>query len=200
MEYNKPIKKEEEKKNWLSYISEKSEEVYKIFKATTILMSIGYIIYKYNCLKNVEKFYGIPYFYFLNMDIMHDIIYYILIITMLVYGIISILISIGIEKNEGSLENSEGMLLILNFPNIFTMLFFISILFTYKINIFHPLLIFIYVIMSIISFFAYFTSYIIEETLYFLKNIKQISKENKEKFKLISNEIVKKLNGFVKIF
>ena len=119
---------------------------------------------------------------------------------MLVYGIISILISIGIEKNEGSLENSEGMLLILNFPNIFTMLFFISILFTYKINIFHPLLIFIYVIMSIISFFAYFTSYIIEETLYFLKNIKQISKENKEKFKLISNEIVKKLNGFVKIF
>lgn len=200
MEYNKPIKKEEEKKNWLSYISEKSEEVYKIFKATTILMSIGYIIYKYNCLKNVEKFYGIPYFYFLNMDIMHDIIYYILIITMLVYGIISILISIGIEKNEGSLENSEGMLLILNFPNIFTMLFFISILFTYKINIFHPLLIFIYVIMSIISFFAYFTSYIIEETLYFLKNIKQISKENKEKFKLISNEIVKKIKWICQNF
>lgn len=200
MEYNKPIKKEEKKKNWLSYISEKSEEVYKIFKATTILMSIGYIIYKYNCLKNVEKFYGIPYFYFLNMDIMHDIIYYILIIAMLVYGIISILISIGIEKNEGSLENSEGMLLILNFPNIFTMLFFISILCTYKINIFHPLLIFIYVIMSIISFFAYFTSYIIEETLYFLKNIKQISKENKEKFKLISNEIVKKIKWICQNF
>lgn len=136
MEYNEPIKKEDEKKNWLSYISEKSEEVYKISKATTIFSSICYIIYKYTCLKNIEKFYGIPYFYFLNMDIMHDIIYYILTILMLVYGIISIFISIVIEKNEGSLKNSKGILLILNFPNIFTMLFFIFMLFKYKVNIF----------------------------------------------------------------
>lgn len=35
MEYNEPVKKEDENKNWFSYISEKSEEVYKIFKAIT---------------------------------------------------------------------------------------------------------------------------------------------------------------------
>lgn len=46
MEYNEPVKKEDEKKNWLSYISEKSEEVYKIFKTATILLSICYIILK----------------------------------------------------------------------------------------------------------------------------------------------------------
>lgn len=200
MEYNEPVKKEDENKNWFSYISEKSEEVYKIFKAITILLSICCIIYKCICLKNVEKFYGIPYFYFLNMDIMHDIIYYILTIAMLFYGIISIFISIGIEKNEGSLENSKGMLVIINFPNIFTMILVVFKLFTYKINIFHLLLIFVYVIMSIISFSVYFISYIVEETLYFLKTIKLIFKENKKNFKLIFNKIEKKIKRICQIF
>lgn len=144
MEYNEPVKKEDENKNWFSYISEKSEEVYKIFKTVTIFSSICYIIYKYTCLKDIEKFYGIPYFYFLNMDIMQDIIYYILTIAMLFYGIISIFISVGIEKNEGSLENSKEKLVIINFPNIFMMILVIFMLFKYKINIFHPLLIYIY--------------------------------------------------------
>lgn len=200
MEYNEPIKKEDEKKNWLSYISEKSEEVYKIFKTATILLSICYIIYKYICLKDIEKFYGIPYFYFLNMDIMQDIIYYILIIAMLVYGIISTLISIEIEKNEESLENSKEMLVIINFPNIFTALFLIFMPFTYKINIFFYLLIFVYVIMTIILFFIYFIPYIIEEILYFLKTIKLISKENKKNFKLISDENVKKIKMICQFF
>lgn len=200
MEYNEPVKKEDEKKNWLSYISEKSEEVYKIFKTATILLSICYIIYKYICLKDIEKFYGIPYFYFLNMDIMQDIIYYILTIAMLVYGIISIFISIEIEKKEGSLENSKGMLVIINFPNIFTALFLIFMPFTYKINIFFYLLIFVYVIMTIILFFIYFILYIIEEILYFLKTIKLISKENKKNFKLISDENVKKIKMICQFF
>lgn len=161
MDYNEPIKKEDEKKNWLSYILEKSEGVYKIFKTATIFSSICYIIYKYTCLKDIEKFYGIPYFYFLNMDIMQDIIYYILTIAMLFYGIISIFISVGIEKNEGSLENSKEKLVIINFPNIFMMILVIFMLFKYKINIFHPLLIYIYMIMSIISFLIYFTPYFV---------------------------------------
>lgn len=90
------------------------------------------------------------------------------------------------------------------------MILVIFMLFKYKINIFHPLLIYIYMIMSIISFLIYFIpyfvyvimsiisfliyliSYIVKETLYFLKIIKQISEENKEKFKLISDENVKK--------
>lgn len=196
MEYNEPIKKEDKKKNWLSYISEKSEEVYKIFKVLTILSSICYIIYKYTCLKNAENFYGIPYFYFLNMDIIQDIIYFILIFAMLIYGIISVFISIGIEKNEESLENSKGMLVIINFPNIFTTILVIFMLFTHRVNGLHPLLIFIYVIMSIILFFLYFIPYIVKEISCFLKTIKQIFKKNEEKFKLISNEIVKKNKSF----
>lgn len=165
-----------------------------------IYVNLEYFIYKYICLKDIEKFYGIPYFYFLNMDIMQDIIYYILTIAMLVYGIISIFISIEIEKKEGSLENSKGMLVIINFPNIFTALFLIFMPFTYKINIFFYLLIFVYVIMTIILFFIYFILYIIEEILYFLKTIKLISKENKKNFKLISDENVKKIKMICQFF
>lgn len=196
MEYNEPIKKEDKKKNWLSYISEKSEEMYKISKVLTILSSICYIIYKYICLKDAEIFYGIPYFYFLNMDIIQDIIYYMLIFAMLVYGIISVFISIGIEKKEESLENSKGMLVIINLPNIFTIILVFFMLFTYRVIILHPSLIYVYVIMSVILFLGYFISWIFEEISYFLKTIKQIFKKNEEKFKLISNEIVKKNKSF----
>lgn len=196
MDYNEPIKKEDEKKNWLSYILEKSEGVYKIFRTTTILSSMCYIIYKYICLKEVENFYGIPYFYFLDMDIIQDSIYYILTVALLVYGIISVFISIGIEKTEESLENLKEKLIIINFPNIFAMLLFIYMLLKYKVNRLNPLLIFIYVIMSIILFFLYFIPYIVKEISCFLKTIKQIFKENKKIFKLIFNEIVKKIKVF----
>lgn len=196
MDYNEPIKKEDEKKNWLSYILEKSEGVYKIFRTTTILSSMCYIIYKYICLKEVENFYGIPYFYFLDMDIIQDSIYYILTVALLVYGIISVFISIGIEKTEESLENLKEKLIIINFPNIFAMLLFIYMLLKYKVNSLNPLLIFIYVIMSIILFFLYFIPYIVKEISCFLKTIKQIFKENKKIFKLIFNEIVKKIKVF----
>lgn len=194
MEYNEPIKKEDKKKNWFSYISEKSEEVYKIFKVLTILSSICYIIYKYTCLKDAEKFYGIPYFYFLNMDIIQDIIYYMLIFATLIYSIISIIISISIEKNEESLENKE-ILFIINSPNIVTAILVTFELFTYKINKLHFLFI-LYVVVSIILFSVYFVPLAIEEILYFLKTMKQFFIKNKEKFKLISNEIVKKIKSF----
>ena len=201
MEYNEPIKKEDKKKNWLSYISEKSEEVYKIFKVLTILSSICYIIYKYTCLKDAENFYGIPYFYFLNMDIIQDIIYYMLIFAMLFYGIISIFISIVIEKNEESLENKDSLenkeiLFIINSPNIVTTILVTFELFTYKINKLQFSLILVYVIVSIILFFVYFVPLVIEVILYFLKTMKQFFRKNKEKFKLIFNEIVKEIISF----
>lgn len=76
------------------------------------------------------------------------------------------------------------------------MLLFIYMLLKYKVNRLNPLLIFIYVIMSIILFFLYFIPYIVKEISCFLKTIKQIFKENKKIFKLIFNEIVKKIKVF----